>query len=63
MNSGGCSQTSSWKLPIALKLKMKQNKNLYSDMWIFAFAKELLRASNDCNQKVSQFIAVCVVHS
>ena len=44
MNSGSCSQTSSsWKLPIALKLKIKQSKNLFSDIWIFAFAKELLR--------------------
>ena len=25
--------------------------------------KELLRVPNDCSQKVSQYIAVCVVHS
>ena len=50
-------------LEIALKLKIKQSKNLYSDIRIFAFAKELLRVSNNCSQKVSQYIAVYVAHS
>ena len=30
---------------------------------IFFFAKEPSHAPNDCSQKVSQFISVCVVHS
>ena len=34
-----------------------------SNTKIFAFARELLRVQNDCSQKVSQFIAFCVVHS
>ena len=30
---------------------------------MFGFTKELLRVPNDCSQKVSLYIAVCVVHS
>ena len=36
---------------------------MYSNTYIFAFAKELLRVPNDCSKNVSQYIAVCVVHS
>ena len=30
---------------------------------MFAFAKELLRVPNECSQKLSQYVAVCVVNS
>ena len=45
---------------IALKFKIKQSKN--SKTQFFVFAKELWRVANDCTQKASQYIAVCVVH-
>ena len=47
--------TSPWGLysEIALKFKIKHRK-------IDSDTKILLRVSNDCSQKVSQYIAVCV---
>ena len=50
----------------ALKFKIKQRKNCTITHKIFPSAKELhvlLVSTNDCSRKVSQYIAVCVVHS
>ena len=49
-------------LEIALKYKIKQSKNGTVTHIFFLFAKELLLAPIDCSLKVSQYIAVCVVH-
>ena len=37
-----------------------KRKQPYSNTYIFSFAKELLRVPDDCSQKVSQYIAVCL---
>ena len=42
--------------------KLKQSKNCTGTL-IFLHLPELLLLPNDCSQKVSQYIAVCVVYS
>jgi len=51
---GNCSQL------IQNKTKQKQCAVTHEN---FEFAKELLRVPNNCSQKVSQYVAVCVVNS
>ena len=46
----------------ALIYKTKQSKNGTVTL-IFVFAKELSRVPNNCSQKVSQFITICVSSS
>ena len=48
-------------LEIALKFEIKQSKTC-TVTHKFVFAKELLRVTNGCSQKLSQLIAVYVVH-
>ena len=48
---------------IVLKSKMKQSKNCTVTHKFLHLQKELLRVLNDYSQKVSQYIAVCLVHS
>ena len=47
----------SWNCP-QIQKKKKQFSNIF-----FLFAEELLPVPSECRQKVSQFMAVCVVHS
>ena len=53
---GACTR----KLPAYSKLN---KENCSKHIKFSAFAKELLRVPNDCCQKVSHYIAFCVVHS
>ena len=49
-------------MEIALKFN-ETKQTLIKDTKNLAFAKDLLRVPNDGSQNVSQYIAVCVVHS